>query len=1349
VFDDFQICPYTGLRSFTEEESLYFKGREEHIDQATEQLQRNKFLMLTGASGDGKSSLVYAGIVPNARAGFLKAKYTQWCVADFRPERSPFKNLCRSVARQLDIANLATVESELQHGFSAMVDLYKNSRRYVDVDSTTWNQADASEQAAVKREAANLIVIVDQFEEFFTNPENYHSGVPSRDANLVVNIMLETARIALEEDLPIYVVFTMRSDYIGQCAAFRALPEYIGFSQFFVPRLNRAQLQQVIEEPATLSGNRITRRLTERLIHDIAEGVDQLPILQHALNQIWHAASSGADEMDLIHYAMVGGLSSEELPDQQLSVFNQWFNKLPDKVRACYRKPSLQNVLDTHANKLYESAAEGYRKTTGRTLSDQMAKEIIKKTFSCLTKIDQARAVRNRMTVHEIWSIVNRNDVDTESLAAILRVFREPGNTFIRPFITEDPGSVKLADDDVLDITHESLIRNWVLLEEWAEEEFNNYTISLDFEQQLGRWVESGKQGGYLLSIGPLTYFEDWYQKVAPNSHWIARYLPDEASQEEKLGKARAIRDNARQFLKQSARKHAVTRTIMQYGPGRLAAGLAIIALITLSSFALHNYWQRQNDQILDRIEAETYTIANSKNADFYFKSSLFAEQLKAGRFTVAELVNHIEDPIQKINVLARLNAILTVQGRQEPRQHIAATLRVADSVLSSMDIERLTVTQLTRLAKEMGYLRVAGGLSAFHNPNDAYIEYDRRNAMVAKRIVLHILKTQPEAFNDIASLNLLLEYAINKKVLSQDELRYVVATLSPFGKQSRSAWLNERYHVDRIDNRGFFDYGLKFNGLYQQLAYCYAALGNTAATLQCVDSLLKYRQNYYENDYTGIADNATNIATVFYAYDHPLQFDSFIRGYVARQGTTEIEFFQRLIGRSIVEEVVSSSFNEFQGLPRVNLNCQFADDEQLQFIFDHYRRVIEVNASSEDERNFLLALAYKDEALVRYNRAALAFETRDIDYYYQLFDEGLRHYNAVTPRYREEAIMTAGNGDTDQRQVKRKFLFIYPDLRSTFGPLEPRRYHGYYTTELFARYLLDKDLISTLYSGNDYIAIADWSEHYLYSYPYFYRGGSHIRRGADVDVLKRLGAVVSEQEQYRTGTYNVLNLLIGNGLADAGDPLSAVAYYDKIQPEPLASSIAGSGFGFLAFFEVAVACENLAVAKRVDKIYQLVSILKQPVNRSSIYAKAASRLFWTNPDDPVGIQLLDSAMAELGRVTNLSSGQPNRILIAEALALRNPVANTDAAYDIVRNIYNKLAPTVRISRAYALRNDLYGATQQIDPNSSDGDMASFLVQIVYATNSRSGEIAPEWKDFTQGYFFQLTRFLNYVDEGD
>jgi len=64
------ISPYPGLRPFTESEAVFFKGREEHITKIQQELGRHKFLMVTGASGDGKSSLIYAGLLPNIRAGF-------------------------------------------------------------------------------------------------------------------------------------------------------------------------------------------------------------------------------------------------------------------------------------------------------------------------------------------------------------------------------------------------------------------------------------------------------------------------------------------------------------------------------------------------------------------------------------------------------------------------------------------------------------------------------------------------------------------------------------------------------------------------------------------------------------------------------------------------------------------------------------------------------------------------------------------------------------------------------------------------------------------------------------------------------------------------------------------------------------------------------------------------------------------------------------------------------------------------------------------------------------------------------------------------------------------------------
>ena len=82
------ICPYPGLRPFNEDESIFFKGRETHVDEIISLLEKNKFLMVSGASGDGKSSLVYAGVIPNARGGFFKAKFNffnnhNWALQSF------------------------------------------------------------------------------------------------------------------------------------------------------------------------------------------------------------------------------------------------------------------------------------------------------------------------------------------------------------------------------------------------------------------------------------------------------------------------------------------------------------------------------------------------------------------------------------------------------------------------------------------------------------------------------------------------------------------------------------------------------------------------------------------------------------------------------------------------------------------------------------------------------------------------------------------------------------------------------------------------------------------------------------------------------------------------------------------------------------------------------------------------------------------------------------------------------------------------------------------------------------------------------------------------------------------
>jgi hypothetical protein len=1348
MFEEYQICPYTGLRSFTEEESLYFKGREEHIEQATEQLQRNKFLMLTGASGDGKSSLVYAGIVPNARAGFLKSKYTQWGVADFRPERTPFKNLCRAVAKQLDIANPQTVESELQHGFSALVDLYKNSKCFVDVDSVSWKQADDAQRAVLKRSAANLIIIVDQFEEFFTNPENYHHGVPSRDSNLVLNVLLETARIALEEDLPIYIVFTMRSDYIGQCAAFRSLPEYIGFSQFFVPRLNRSQLQQVIEEPASLSGNRISRRLTERLIHDIAEGVDQLPILQHALNQIWHAANQGKDEMDLIHYAMVGGMSSTELPDDQVGKFTQWFSKQPDKIKQFYLEANLQNVLDTHANKLYESAAESYRSKTGKALSDEAAKGIIKTAFTCLTKIDQSRAVRNRMTLQEIVNILGKPEFDAAVVGSVLNVFREPGNTFIRPFINESPESFELRGDQVLDITHESLIRNWEYLEEWAKEEFDNYSVSLDFEQQLSRWVKSGKSNGFLLSIGQLTYFENWYNRVNPNSYWIARYLPEDIVQEKKLKRSKVILANAQEFLKRSARKHTVTRTIMRYGPKRIAAVLGILAILMLSSFAVRNYFRQQNEYVLEVMKKQTFELANVKKMSLEFAIPVIAEQLILGNVTIPEAVDAIQDPQQKIRVSTGIAAQLVLQGKNEPKKEILQSLSLADSLLE-VDRPKDNSNELSENLKLISDYRVTAGIAYLYSGDKTIELLVKNNARRSARWAMHVFQNQPEDFDDIQFLSLALENGINHKIYTEEEIAQLLKIISPFENANPSTWVKENFHRDKILARGGFTYGLRFNGLYQDLAYLYAATGNADAALKCVDTLLHYKENFYLNDYGSYVENASNIAMVFHTYGKNSVLDDFVSGYCSRKGTNPVDFYYRLVSWALMDYEVSNNTNFYTGgggQEFNNLNVRLSTDEALSFFYQKLKSEI-LKIKDADERNFNLAVVYKNEGIVNSYRREIRGEEAGEEVY-DNYKKAIAFYQLVSKYYLEKITRVTGVG-ADVLDVPAKFIFLFPDYRVAFHPFEPRTLVYFYYSGSFIKYALEHQVFDELYRTDDELKFFE-----LWLLDYHMNMSSRDFTMKDPIHQKTLAMLASKMEERNASKVidiNILYMHLGQNAFAVQDSVKGIMYWKKVQPEKLLNAFRYSNFNFVnsySFELTGKAVAYLSTFGQFEQAYQLINVFKKDVNRSSLYAYASQQVSLNKQSPGVATRLLDSAKAEMNRIENPADFQPNRHQVAMALMYLNPKKNSDEAYRTIKNSFAKFEAVFRFSRAHAFHGNLYEAQQQIPMLVSSADLSGFLQVTMDGLNLASPQ-KPEWKKFKENEFIFARRFLPYINEDD
>ncbi|MBF9140896.1 nSTAND1 domain-containing NTPase [Hymenobacter properus] len=581
---DAPVCPYTGLRTFTEEEAVYFRGREAHIGRCVELLADQHFVMITGASGDGKSSLVYAGLLPEIRAGFFRAKYSNWTVCTFRPERQPLRQMARAVAASLRLtASSEAIESELAQGFSALVELYQNSSLVPLVPLPEQPEPTEAERRRQRNESANLLIVVDQFEEFFTNAENYDGEVPAASAQAVINLLLETTRLAREQNLPIYIICTMRSDYIGQCADFRGLVELIGESQYFVPRLLRAEFVEIIREPAQLSGNRIAERLVQRLVDDNRDGRDQLPVLQHALYRIWVAAQCGREEMDLVHYAMVGGLPPVELPWADQRRFADWRHTLSyEQEQRLLANPSLHNVLDAHADELYATAAETFNQHFAPALPAVTAERLVELTFRGLTKVDGGRVVRNRLTGAEITALVDDPALPWQVVCRLLRPFRQPGNTFLSPFLDpNDPGTDDLPPETVLDITHESLIRNWQRLARWAQEEAEDVRTVGQLTTQAASWAAHAEDKGYLLPIGPYSQFAKWFARKKPNSSWLAYYVADAGHGNQRMAQAEAQSKMLRHYLQRSKERLRFSLLIAKYGVGRLA-GWVLTPLLLL-----------------------------------------------------------------------------------------------------------------------------------------------------------------------------------------------------------------------------------------------------------------------------------------------------------------------------------------------------------------------------------------------------------------------------------------------------------------------------------------------------------------------------------------------------------------------------------------------------------------------------------------------------------------------------------------------------------------------------------------------------------------------------------------------
>ena len=287
--------PYPGLRPFEAHEWSIFFGRERMVDDVIDRLARDRLVVVHGASGSGKSSLVRAGVMPKLARQHVRHG-APWLTCAMRPSGGPLWNLAT------EFAKLEERGDDLDR-IGAIQGLF--NRR----GATLASIASALEGFSGK----SLCVLVDQFEELF----RYEKETSREEAELFVELV---GRAASTQDgepatnaAEMHVVVTMRSEFLGECTRFDGLAETINRTQYLVPRMDYDALIRAVRRPAQMYDGSIDEALAARLMASVRGREDELPLLQHGLMLMWdEALRTRAGERIVLDGAMVeaaGGLA--------------------------------------------------------------------------------------------------------------------------------------------------------------------------------------------------------------------------------------------------------------------------------------------------------------------------------------------------------------------------------------------------------------------------------------------------------------------------------------------------------------------------------------------------------------------------------------------------------------------------------------------------------------------------------------------------------------------------------------------------------------------------------------------------------------------------------------------------------------------------------------------------------------------------------------------------------------------------------------------------------------------------------------------------------------------------------
>ena len=238
--------PYPGMAPFRELDQDVFFGREAEVDRMLGRLQASGACSVVGPAGIGKTSAVFAGLVPAFRRGRLPGS-ERWPVVPVRPGDRALAALVEALTKLKPVPPFVAADA------SALV-------------------------ASLRQDFQRIVLVIDQFEELFTRTREGEQAQFTR----YLNDLCAAARGLV---IPIVV---LRADLVRDLARTPDLAELLGVSNpVLIGPLSDDKLREAIEIPARRSGVTLEPGLVDRLLADVADEPGALTLLQFVLHELW------------------------------------------------------------------------------------------------------------------------------------------------------------------------------------------------------------------------------------------------------------------------------------------------------------------------------------------------------------------------------------------------------------------------------------------------------------------------------------------------------------------------------------------------------------------------------------------------------------------------------------------------------------------------------------------------------------------------------------------------------------------------------------------------------------------------------------------------------------------------------------------------------------------------------------------------------------------------------------------------------------------------------------------------------------------------------------------------------